>query len=147
MGAPALIIINLKQIKMALEFKKYVREDRKEFGTIAKIGGKDAIVKPSSLRNWTDESKRIVLVIERPDETSVTVTCSEQVTARLRSKEMRLSQVLGLTVVEQKTKDGQLAHTVVMPNSSAAMPGVTIGDSVEKFTPVSAVNIEDLIAF
>lgn len=132
---------------MAIEFKVYQRTDRKELGTIAEIGGKGATVRPANLRNWTDESKRIVLVIARPDGTSCTVTCSPQVSERLRSKEMKLSQVLGLTVVEQKTRDGKLANIVSMPNSGATMPAVEIGDKIESFAPVSTVNIEDLIAF
>jgi hypothetical protein len=132
---------------MAMKFEIYQRTDRKELGTIAEIGGKGGSVRPANLKNWTDESKRIVLVIARKDGTSATATCSEQVTARLRSKELKLSQVLGLTVVEQKTRSGEIANVVVMPNSGATLPAVEITDSIPTYQPVSTVSIEDLIAF
>ena len=132
---------------MALNFKVYQRVDRTELGTIASIAGKGGTFRPASISNWTDASKRVVLVIERKDGTSDLVSCSTEVSKRLRSKELKLSQLMGFTIVEQLTTKGETMNVVVMPNNGNTLPSVEITDNIVSYEPVSTFNAEELIAF
>ena len=132
---------------MALNFKVYQRADRTELGTIASVVGKGGSFRPASISNWTDTSKRVVLVLAKKDGTSDLVTCSSEVSKRLRSKELKLSQLMGFTIVEQLTTSGETMNVVVMPNNGATLPAVEITDEIPAYEPVSTFNAEELIAF
>ena len=132
---------------MALNFKNYQRADRTELGTIASVVGKGGSFRPASINNWTDTSKRVVLVLAKKDGTSDLVTCSSEVSKRLRSKELKLSQLMGFTIVEQLTTSGETMNVVVMPNNGATLPAVEITDEIPAYEPVSTFNAEELIAF
>lgn len=132
---------------MALNFKNYQRADRTELGTIASVVGKGGSFRPASISNWTDTSKRVVLVLAKKDGTSDLVTCSSEVSKRLRSKELKLSQLMGFTIVEQLTTSGETMNVVVMPNNGATLPAVEITDEIPAYEPVSTFNAEELIAF
>lgn len=132
---------------MALNFKAYQRADRTELGTIASIVGKGGTFRPASISNWTDANKRVVLVLAKKDGTSDLVTCSTEVSKRLRSKELKLSQLMGFTVVEQLTVSGDIMNVVVMPSNGSTLPAVEITDNIVTYEPVSTFNAEELIAF
>ena len=132
---------------MALNFKAYQRADRTELGTIASIVGKGGSFRPASINNWTDANKRVVLVLAKKDGTSDLITCSTEVSKRLRSKELKLSQLMSFTVVEQLTVSGDVMNVVVMPSSGATLPAVEITDNIVAYEPVSTFNAEELIAF
>lgn len=132
---------------MALNFKAYQRADRTELGTIASIVGKGGSYRPASMKNFTDHSKRVALVLLRKDGTSDLVTCSPEVSKRLRSKELRLSQLMGFTVIEQPTLSGEIMNLVVMPSAGTTLPSVEVGDKIPEYQPVATFNPEELIAF
>jgi hypothetical protein len=132
---------------MALNFKAYQRADRTELGTIASIVGKGGSFRPASISNWTDANKRVVLVLAKKDGTSDLITCSTEVSKRLRSKELKLSQLMGFTIIEQLTTSGETMNVVVMPNGGAKLPSVEVGDSIPTYEPISTFNAEELIAF
>jgi hypothetical protein len=132
---------------MALNFKAYQRADRTELGTIASIVGKGGSFRPASINNWTDANKRVVLVLAKKDGTSDLITCSTEVSKRLRSKELKLSQLMGFTVVEQLTVSGDVMNVVVMPSNGSTLPAVEITDNIVSYEPVSTFNAEELIAF
>ena len=88
-----------------------------------------------------------MLVLAKKDGTSDLITCSTEVSKRLRSKELKLSQLMSFTVVEQLTVSGDVMNVVVMPNSGATLPAVEITDNIVAYEPVSTFNAEELIAF
>ena len=132
---------------MALNFKAYQRADRTELGTIASIVGKGGSYRPATMNNWLDQNKRVVLVLAKKDGTSDLVTCSAELSKRLRSKEIKLSQLMGFTIVEQLTTTGETMNVVVMPNNGTALPSVAITDEIVAYEPISTFNAEELIAF
>lgn len=132
---------------MALNFKKYQREDRIELGTIAEVVGKGGTYRPASLKNLTDADKRVVLVLTKKDGTSDLVTCSSEVSKRLRSKELKLSQLMSFTIIEQLTTTGETMNVLVMPNSGTTLPSVEVTDEVPAYEPIATFNAEELIAF
>lgn len=132
---------------MALNFKKYQREDKISLGTIAEVVGKGGSFRPSSISNWTDTNKRVVLVLAKKDGTSEIVTCSSEVSKRLRSKELKLSQLMSFNIVEQLTTSGETMNLVEMPASGTTLPSVEITDNIVAYEPVNTFNAEELIAF
>ena len=131
---------------MALNFKQYQRADRTELGTIASIVGQGGSFRPATMANWLDVNKRVVLVLVKKDGTSDLVTCSAELSKRLRSKEIKLSQLMGFTVVEQLTTSGETMNVVVMPNNGTALPSVAITDEIPAYEPVSTFDPSELIA-
>jgi hypothetical protein len=144
--SPQLLLLTKKQNKMALNFKNYQRADRTELGTIASIVGKGGSFRPATMTNWLG-TQRVVLVLAKKDGTSDLVTCSTELSKRLRSKEIKLSQLMGFTIVEQLTTSGETMNCVVMPNSGATLPSVAITDEIVAYEPVNTFNVEELIAF
>jgi hypothetical protein len=131
---------------MALNFKAYQRADRTELGTIASIVGKGGTYRPVSESNWLDANKRVVLTLVKKDGTSDLVTCSTEVSKRLRSKELRLTQLQVFQIVEQLTSTGETMNVVVMPNAGTTLPSVAITDEIVAYEPVSTFDPSELIA-
>ena len=131
---------------MALNFKNYQRADRTELGTIASIVGKGGTYRPVSESNWLDANKRVVLTLVKKDGTSDLVTCSTEVSKRLRSKELRLTQLQVFQIVEQLTSTGETMNVVVMPNAGTTLPSVAITDEIVAYEPVSTFDPSELIA-
>lgn len=131
---------------MALNFKNYQRADRTELGTIASIVGQGGSFRPATMANWLDANKRVVLVLAKKDGTSDLVTCSSELSKRLRSKEIKLSQLMGFTIVEQLTSSGETMNVVVMPNAGTTLPSVAITDEIPAYEPVSTFDPSELIA-
>jgi len=132
---------------MALNFKNYERAERVSLGTIAKLAGLGGKIKPVSINNFTDENKRVVILVTNKDGESDTVTCSPEVSKRLRSKELTISQLSTFEVIEQLTLSGEIMNLVVMPSNGAGIPDYEITGKEESFTPVESFNVEELIAF
>ena len=132
---------------MALNFKKYQREDRIELGTIASVVGEGGSYRPASSANLADPSKRLMLVLTKADGTSELVACSAELSKRLRSKEIKLSQIQGFTIVEQLTTSGEIMNIIVMPATGTTLPSVSVGAEAPAYQPVSTFNPEELIAF
>jgi len=132
---------------MALNFKTYARTEKVSLGTIADICGKGGSYRPASMNNWMDETKRVALVLIKKDGTSDIVICSPEVSKRLRSKELKLSQLMGFEVKENLTKSGEFANIVERPTSANSLPAVAITDEIPTYEPTKTFSHEEMIAF
>ena len=132
---------------MALNFKNYERTERTELGTVAALIGKGGKMKLSP-RNFADESKRVAVILEQLGGASDLVICSGEVSKRLRSKEITLSQLAGFVVVEQLTTNGDLINIITMPSNANGMIELKIDDVKQTaYQPAATFNAEELIAF
>jgi hypothetical protein len=132
---------------MALNFKNYERAERVSLGTIATLAGAGGKIKPVSIANFADDSKRVVILITQKSGESDTVTCSPEVSKRLRSKELKISQLATFEVIEQLTQSGEIMNLVIMPTGASSIPDYEITGKEEAFSPVTTFNVEELIAF
>lgn len=132
---------------MALNFKTYARTEKISLGTIADLCGKGGSYRPASMNNWMDENKQVAIVLVRKDGTSDIVICSKEVSKRLRSKELKLSQLMGFEVKENLTKSGEIANIVEMPTSGNTLPAVEITDVIPAYEPTKTFSHEEMIAF
>ena len=134
---------------MAFNFKTFERTERTELGTIVSIVGKGGTVAPIP-SNLRDTTKRVVLVLTKKSGQSDTVVLSAQVSKLFRSKEIKLSQLIGFTVIEQPLPNGEIMNVAVMPSrEGATLTHFEIDKlKVTAYEPelVEAVDYADLIA-
>jgi hypothetical protein len=131
---------------MALNFKNYERAERTELGTVAELIGKGGKIKLSP-RNFADDSKRVAVILEQANGASDMVICSAELSKRLRSKEITLSQLVGFTITEQLSTTGEMINVITLP-TGGGMIEVNIDDvKTTAYEPVSTFNAEELVAF
>lgn len=131
---------------MALNFKNYERAERTELGTVAELIGKGGKIKLSP-RNFADDSKRVAVILEQANGASDMVICSAELSKRLRSKEITLSQLVGFTITEQLSTTGEMINVITLP-TGGGMIEVSIDDvKATAYEPVSTFNAEELVAF
>lgn len=131
---------------MALNFKNYERAERTELGTVAELIGKGGKIKLSP-RNFADETKRVAVILEQSNGASDMVICSAELSKRLRSKEITLSQLVGFTVTEQLSSTGEMINVITMPTGGGLIE-VNIDDVKQTaYEPVATFNPEELVAF
>ena len=87
-------------------------------GTIAAVVGKGGKIKFIP-RNFRNPDKAVTLVLEAADGLSDTVVCSKPLSAALRSKELTLSNLVTLEIVEFVTNEGTIINMVQMPGNEA----------------------------
>jgi hypothetical protein len=127
-----------------LTFKVFERTERVELGTISSVLGKKGKIALIA-RNFSDLSKRVVVVLTKANGESATAVCSAQVSKLLRSKELKLSQLIGFTIIEQTLQNGETANIIAMP--SGALNEITLDTlKTKEYEPV-AVDWEELVAF
>jgi len=132
---------------MALNFKNYERTERTELGTVAELIGKGGTIKLSP-RNFADDSKRVVVILEQSSGDSDMVICSAELSKRLRSKEITLSQLVGFTVTEQLSGSGEVINVITMPTNGGNMIVLKLDDvKSTAYEPATTFNAEELIAF
>lgn len=130
-----------------LNFEKYQREDRVELGTVAQLVGKGGKVKLVP-KNLADDSKRVAVILERKDGASALVICSESVSKGVRSKDITVSHLLGFTVTEQLSRNGETINVITMPAGGGSLIEVAVDTvKVQSFEPSAELVPEDLIAF
>ena len=132
---------------MALNFKNYERTERVSLGTVASNIGVGGKIKPITMTNWTNHEIRVQLVLTKVDGSSDTVTCSPEVSKRLRSKELKISQLPSFEIEEQLSLSGEVYNMIKMPSAGALMPDYQITGKEEAFVPVALFDAEELIAF
>lgn len=72
-----------------------------ELGTVKALAGKKG--KISFIRkNFNDATKRVAVVLTNAKGESALISCSKQVSDALRSKQMTIAQLAGLTVLENE---------------------------------------------
>jgi hypothetical protein len=131
---------------MALNFKNYERAERTELGTVAELIGKGGKIKLSP-RNFADDSKRVVVILEQADGASDMVICSTELSKRLRSKEITLSNLIGFTVTEQLSASGEMINVITLP-TGGSMIEINIDDvKATAYEPAATFNPEELVAF
>ena len=131
---------------MALNFKNYERAERTELGTVAELIGKGGKIKLSP-RNFADDSKRVAVILEQANGASDLVICSAELSKRLRSKEVTLSQLVGFTITEQLSTSGEMINVITLP-TGGGMIEVNIDDvKATAYEPVATFNPEELVAF
>jgi hypothetical protein len=131
---------------MALNFKNYERAERTELGTVAELIGKGGKIKLSP-RNFADDSKRVAVILEQANGSSDMVICSAELSKRLRSKEITLSNLIGFTITEQLSTTGEMINVITLP-TGGGMIEVSIDDvKATAYEPVSTFNAEELVAF
>jgi hypothetical protein len=145
--APLIISLTIKnRKKMALNFKNYERAERTELGTVAELIGKGGKIKLSP-RNFADDSKRVAVILEQANGASDLVICSAELSKRLRSKEVTLSQLVGFTITEQLSTSGEMINVITLP-TGGGMIEVNIDDvKATAYEPVATFNPEELVAF
>lgn len=131
---------------MALNFKNYERAERTELGTVAELIGKGGKIKLSP-RNFADETKRVAVILEQANGASDMVVCSAELSKRLRSKEVTLSQLVGFTITEQLSASGEMINIITMPTGGGLIE-VNIDDvKATTYEPIATFNPEELVAF
>ena len=85
-----------------LQFKKYAQTatQLKSLGTVGEFVGVGGKFAPSSVRNFQDPNKRVNILLTNSDGETVTVNCSKPVSADLRSKALKISDLAGLQILE-----------------------------------------------
>lgn len=132
---------------MALNFKNYERAERVSLGTIANLVGPGGTIKPITMSNWLNAEIRVQLVLTQKNGASDVVTCSPEVSKRLRSKEIKISQLPSFEVEEQLNAQGEIINMIKMPSAGSTMPDYEITGKEEAYAPVATFNVEELIAF
>ena len=93
-----------------LQFKKYAQTatQLKSLGTVGEFVGVGGKFAPSSVRNFKDTTKRVNILLTNAKGETVTVNCSKPVSADLRSKALKISDLAGLPILElpQYDSDG-----------------------------------------
>ena len=85
-----------------LQFKKYAQTatQLKSLGTVSEFVGVGGKFAPSSVRNFKDTTKRVNILLTNAKGETVTVNCSKPVSADLRNKALKLSDLAGLQILE-----------------------------------------------
>ena len=85
-----------------LQFKKYAQAatQLKSLGTVGEFVGVGGKFAPSSVRNFKDTTKRVNILLTNAKGETVTVNCSKPVSADLRSKALKISDLAGLPILE-----------------------------------------------
>ena len=93
-----------------LQFKKYAQTatQLKSLGTVGEFVGVGGKFAPSSVKNFQDPNKRVNILLTNAKGETVTVNCSKPVSADLRSKALKISDLAGLPILElpQYDSDG-----------------------------------------
>ena len=84
-----------------LQFKKYAQAatQLKSLGTVGEFVGVGGKFAPSSVRNFKDTTKRVNILLTNANGETVTVNCSKPVSADLRSKALKISDLAGLPIL------------------------------------------------
>ena len=92
-----------------LQFKKYAQTatQLKSLGTVGEFVGVGGKFAPSSVRNFKDTTKRVNILLTNAKGETVTVNCSKPVSADLRNKTLKVSDLAGLQILELPQFDNE----------------------------------------
>jgi hypothetical protein len=132
-----------------IKFEKRTVVERKVLGTVAEIAGPGAEINFTK-DNLTHPTKRLQVILTRPDGTSSAIICSPAVGRGVRNKEITISQLAGFPIVEHVVgKDYENAGLVMpiisMPEGQSLISGGEI-TKVTEYKP-EVFDPADLIAF
>ena len=101
-----------------LQFKKYAQTatQLKSLGTVGEFVGVGGKFAPSSVRNFQDPNKRVNILLTNANGETVTVNCSKPVSADLRSKALKISDLAGLQILELPQFDEVTKEPIMVIN-------------------------------
>ena len=101
-----------------LQFKKYAQTatQLKSLGTVGEFVGVGGKFAPSSVRNFQDPNKRVNILLTNAKGETVTVNCSKPVSADLRSKALKISDLAGLQILELPQFDEVTKEPIMVIN-------------------------------
>lgn len=89
---------------MAFKLEKYDGSSNatlEDLGTVKAAAGKGGTI-ALVRKNWSDATKRVAVIIKDKSGKSAVIACSKQVSDALRSGKMKLNQLIGLNIIEDK---------------------------------------------
>jgi len=132
-----------------IKFEQRTAVERKVLGTVAKIAGPGATINFTK-NNFNHPTKRLHVVLERPDGTSFGLNCSPAVGSGVRNKTITMSQLAGFPIIEhvigeQYTNAGVVIPMIAMPDGQGLISAGAITE-VAEYVP-EVFEPSDLVAF
>jgi len=132
-----------------IKFEQRTATERKVLGTVAKLAGPGASINFTK-NNWFHPTKRLHVVLERPDGSSFGLNCSPSVGSGVRNKEITMSQLAGFPIIEhvvgkEYTNAGVIMPIISMPDGQGLISAGEITE-VAEYTP-ETFELSDLVAF
>ena len=132
-----------------IKFEQRTATERKVLGTVSEIAGKGATINFTK-NNFNHLTKRLHVVLERPDGSSFGLNCSPSVGSGVRNKTITMPQLAGFPIIEHVVGEDYANAGLVMP--IIAMPDgqglISVGE-ITKIDEYVAETFEpsDLVAF
>lgn len=132
-----------------IKFEQRGAVERKVLGTVAKIAGPGATINFTK-DNFNHPTKRLHVVLERPDGTSFGINCSPSVGNGVRNKTITMSQLAGFPIIEHVVgKDydnaGLVMAMIAMPEGQGLINAGEI-TNVAEYVP-EVFDPSELVAF
>ncbi len=132
-----------------IKFEQRAQTERKVLGTVAEVAGKGATINFTK-NNFEHPTKRLHVILERPDGTSFGINCSPTVGSGVRAKTINMKQLAGFPIIEhvvgkEYTNAGLVIPIISMPDGQGLINAGAI-NSVEEYVP-ETFEPSDLVAF
>ncbi len=132
-----------------IKFEQRTATEREVLGTVAKLAGPGASINFTK-NNWFHPTKRLRVVLERPDGSSFALNCSPSVGSGVRNKEITIPQLAGFpiikhTVGKEYANAGLIMPIIAMPEGQGLISAGEITE-VAEYTP-ETFELSDLVAF
>jgi len=132
-----------------IKFEQRTAVERKVLGTVAKIAGPGATINFTK-NNFNHPTKRLHVVLERPDGTSFGINCSPAVGSGVRNKTITMSQLAGFPIIEHVVGEeyanaGLVLAMIAMPDGQGLINAGAITE-VAEYVP-ETFEPSDLVAF